>query len=56
MGLSMVCRFPIHYRNKNFKLKADFTGFSRIDSIDYTRLRALVCGVLTGAIYLCACV
>ena len=40
-------RFPINYRNKNLKLKADFTGFSRTDDINYTLLRAFVCGVLS---------
>ena len=40
-------RFPINYRNQNFKFKAYFTGFFRTDGINYTRLRALVCGVLT---------
>ena len=49
-------RFPINYRNQNFKFKTDFTGFFRTDGINYTRLRALVCGVLMWAVYLCACV
>ena len=40
-------RFPINDRNKNLKFKADFTGFFRTDGINYTRLRALVCSVLT---------
>ena len=36
-------RFPINFRNKNLKLKADFTGFSRTDGVNYTRLCPLVC-------------
>ena len=44
----------MNYRNKNIKLKVDFTVFSRTDGINYTRLRASVYGVLTWAVYLCA--
>ena len=35
----MVCSFPIHYRNKNLKFKADFTGFSRTDGINSVHTR-----------------
>ena len=46
MELSMVRQLSDKL-SEYLKLKADFTGFSRTDGINYTRLRALVCGVLT---------
>ena len=47
MALFMVRSFPINYQNKKLKSKVDFTVFCQTDGINYTRLRGLVCGVLT---------